>query len=61
MYWGYTIVNGRPVYSEALSTQPEWNDTDMNEIIYLALSYIGLNIKDGDVAQFANQKTQTGL
>jgi hypothetical protein len=33
----------------------------MNEIIYLALSYIGLNIKDGDVAQFANQKTQTGL
>jgi hypothetical protein len=61
MYWGYTIVNGRPLYSEALSVQPEWNDTDMNEIIYLALSYIGLNIKDGDVAQFANQKTQTGL
>jgi len=61
MFWGYTIVNGRPVYSEALSTQPEWNDTDINEIIYLALSYIGLNIKDGDVAQFANQKTQTGL
>jgi hypothetical protein len=61
MFWGYTIVNGRPIYSEALSTQPEWNDTDINEIIYLALSYIGLNIKDGDVAQFANQKTQTGL
>jgi hypothetical protein len=61
MYWGYTIVNGRPVYSEALSTQPEWSDTDMNEVIYLALSYIGLNIKDGDVSQFANMKTQTGL
>jgi hypothetical protein len=61
MYWGYTIVNGRPVYSEALSVQPEWNDTDMNEIIYLALSYIGLNTKDADVAGFANNKTQTGL
>ena len=61
MYWGYTISNGRPVYSEALSVQPEWYDTDMNEIIYLALSYIGLNIKDGDVSQFANMKTQTGL
>lgn len=61
MVWGYTMNGSRPVYSEALSTQPEWNDTDMNEIIYLALSYIGVNLKDPDVSQFANMKTQTGL
>lgn len=61
MVWGYTLTGQVPVYSEALSTHPEWSDTDMNEIIYLALSYIGVNLKDPDVSQFANMKTQTGL
>jgi hypothetical protein len=62
MVWGYTLNgSGRQVYSEALSTNPVWYDTDMNEIIYLALSYIGVNLKDPDVSQFANMKTQTGL
>ena len=61
MVWGYTLNGSIPVYSEALSTNPAWNDTDMNEIIYLALSYIGVNLKDPEVSQFANMKTQTGL
>ena len=61
MVWGYTIVNGVPVYNSATSVQPVWEDMDMNEVIYLALSYAGLNIKDADVSQFANVKTQTGL
>lgn len=61
MVWGYTIVSGRPVYNAGTSVQPEWEDVDMNEIIYLALSYIGVNLKDPDVSQFANNKTQTGL
>lgn len=61
MVWGYTVVSGRPVYDALTSTQPQWKDMDMNEIIYLALSYIGVNLKDQDIAQFANNKTQTGL
>jgi hypothetical protein len=61
MVWGYTIVSGVPVYNSATSVQPVWEDMDMNEVIYLALTYAGLNIKDADVAQFANSKTQTGL
>jgi hypothetical protein len=61
MAWGYTLNGQIPVYSEALSTNPAWYDTDMNEIIYLALSYIGVNLKDPEVSQFANMKTQTGL
>ena len=61
MVWGYTLVNGRPQYNANLSVNPEWEDVDMNEIIYLALSYIGINLKDGDVSQFAQLKTQTGL
>lgn len=71
MTWAYTISNGRPVYAPSAtgsgvfpstgSVQPKWKDMDMNEIIYLALSYIGINLKDGEVEQFANMKTQTGL
>lgn len=61
MVWGYTTVSGRPVYNAGTSVQPKWEDVDMNEIIYIALSYIGINLKDGDVSQFAQLKTQTGL
>lgn len=61
MFWGYNLVSGVPVYNSATSVQPVWEDMDMNEVIYLALSYAGLNIKDADVSQFANVKTQTGL
>jgi len=62
MVWGFTIgIGGRLVYNPSASIHPEWKDMDMNEIIYLALSYIGVNLKDPEVAQFANIKTQTGL
>ena len=61
MVWAYTTVSGRPVYDSGTSVQPLWSDVDMNEIMYLALSYIGVNLKDQEVSQFANMKTQTGL
>jgi|Wag4MinimDraft_6_1082665.scaffolds.fasta_scaffold08558_2 hypothetical protein len=31
------------------SIQPEWADTDMNEIIYIAIGLIGINLKDVDL------------
>ena len=61
MLWAYTIVSNRPQYDAANSVQPLWKDMDMNEIIYIALSYVGINLKDGEVSQFAQLKTQTGL
>lgn len=61
MVWGYTMSGAIPVYDSATSVQPLWKDMDMNEIIYIALSYIGVNLKDPDVSQFAQLKTQTGL
>ena len=61
MLWAYTTVSGRYVYDSANSVQPLWEEVDMNEIMYLALSYIGVNLKDQEVSQFANIKTQTGL
>ena len=61
MVWAFTTVSGRPAYDSANSVQPQWEEVDMNEIMYLALSYIGVNLKDQEVSQFANVKTQTGL
>ena len=61
MAWAFTTVSGRYVYEPLLSVQPLWSDVDMNEVMYIALSYIGVNLKDQEVSQFANIKTQTGL
>lgn len=60
--WGYTLdANGRPVYDEATSVQPKWNDNDIDEISYIALSDLGINMRDGMVQQFAERKIQTDL
>jgi hypothetical protein len=46
MVWAYT---GDLVYSSGSSVQPEWGDADMNEIIYIAVGLIGINLKDADL------------
>lgn len=45
-----TTFNGTvAVQIRVPSTQPEWADSDMNEIIYRAIGIIGINLKDGDL------------
>jgi hypothetical protein len=54
-----TQVSGsRPVYNPLTSVQPEWNETDLDNIIYLALQDIGINMRDGMLQQFAQVETQ---
>jgi hypothetical protein len=56
--WAYTLdVNGRPVYNPATppSVNPKWYDSDMLEIIVRALRLVGVNLKDGEVSQYANE------
>lgn len=45
-FWAYTLVGGRPVYDEANSVQPLWNDSDIDAIIYMAGFDLGLNMRD---------------
>ncbi len=59
--WNYTLVSGREVYASVGSVQPLWNDIDIDEIIYICLADIGINMKDAGLVGFANQKTQTGV
>lgn len=68
MVWAYKIVGGQPVYQEAAdpaaipttgSVQPEWNEKDMEDIIYRAIGIIGINLKDNDLQRAAQMvKTQ---
>lgn len=59
--WGYNLISNRPVYAASLSTQPQWSDTDIDEIIYIALSDIAQNMKDGELGNFAERKINTGI
>lgn len=68
MVWAYKIVGGVPVYQETAdpaaipttgSVQPEWNDKDLEDIIYRAIGIIGISLKDGDLQRAAQTiKTQ---
>lgn len=55
MVWAYTgnlvysAAGGQSVIPTTGSVQPEWGDSDMNEIIYRAIGIIGINLKDGDL------------
>lgn len=59
--WGYTLdINGRPVYDPATSSDPEWYDTDMLEIISRALRMVGLNLQSNEISQYANEISKGG-
>lgn len=56
MKWGFTLDgNGLPQYDENTSDQPLWYEIDMVQIIVRILKMAGVNLKDGDVVQYANQ------
>lgn len=42
--WGYTLVNGRPVYDPSTSVNPEWPDDIINDFIMLTCQYLGINM-----------------
>jgi hypothetical protein len=58
--WGYTEVNGVPIYNPANSTQPVWDDTDMLAIIVRALALVGVNLQLGVVMQYSNDIKRGG-
>lgn len=58
--FAYTQSGRTVTYSSGSSTQMEWRDVDINNIISISLSYYGLNLGAQDVVQFAQVKTQEG-
>ena len=56
--WGFTVVSGRPVYDPATSTDFEWDDYSTNAVAALYLQLIGVNLKDTELAGFAQMYKQ---
>jgi len=56
--FGYTIISGRViVYDPNTSTQLEWLEQWHNAVCIKALANIGINIREGEVSQFAEAKS----
>lgn len=61
-YYAYSVVSGRVIiYDPVNSVQLAWADKDQNSILIKALSYIGINIREQDVIQYAETKSQQNL
>jgi hypothetical protein len=58
--FGYTQVGRAITYNPLTSTQLEWRDQDINNIIVIALQYYGLNMKSQDIMQFGQVKEAQG-
>lgn len=56
--WGYTTANSRPVYDPNTSTNFEWDEFAINNVAAIYLSLIGVNLKDNELAVFAQQYKQ---
>jgi len=46
---GVPTPSGKVLIPSSGSKDPEWGDADMNEIIYIAVGLIGINLKDVDL------------
>lgn len=58
--WGYTTVNGRPVYDPTTSVDFEFPEENINEIVSRICKLWGINIREQQIQQFANQQIVTG-
>lgn len=56
--WAFTVVNGRPVYDATNSVNFEWDDFATNNVAAYFLQLVGVNLKDGELANFANMYKQ---
>lgn len=58
---GYTIVGGRPVYNSGTSVQLQWPEVKLNNIMILALQYMGINMQSNEIEGFAQTMSKEGI
>lgn len=59
--WAFTVVNGRPVYDPANSVDLEAPDEAANEIMMMALSYLGINLREQELIQYSEMLKNQGV
>jgi hypothetical protein len=57
-YWNYVLVNNRPVYTPSGSVDFQFDDTEIYRLVSRILKYMGISIRDGELAQAAQEMIQ---
>lgn len=60
-YWAFTLEKGRPVYDSVNSVDLEAPDEVVNEIVMMCASYLGINLREPQLIQYAEQMKQQGV
>ena len=63
--WPYDISGGVPTYNDegefgGTLQDPEWRDQEINELIFIQLGLIGINLKDADLIRASQTAKQIG-
>ena len=60
--WPFTLVSGVPTFNAADPTlvNPQWRDQEINEIIFIQLGLIGINLKDADLVRSSQTAKMQG-
>lgn len=60
--WPFTIVSGVPTFDAGSPSlvNPEWRDQEINEVIFIQLGLIGINLKDADLVRVSQTAKMQG-
>jgi len=60
--WPFTISGGVPTFNPAdpALVNPEWRDQEINELIFIQLGLIGINLKDADLVRVSQTAKMQG-
>jgi hypothetical protein len=62
--WPFTLVGGVPTYDSSGTSgavvNPEWRDQEINELIFIQLGLIGINLKDADLVRVSQTAKMQG-
>jgi hypothetical protein len=59
--FGYTRTQRVITYDPATSVQLEWDEANINKVIFKTLSLLGVNLSDDKLMEYSNLKDQTEL
>jgi len=60
--WAFTPDgSGRPVYNPGTSIDLEWPEQVFNEIAIRILAFVGINLREPELAQYSEGKRKTGI
>lgn len=59
--WNYTIINNRPVYTAAGSVDIDAPKEVMNMLVMMALSFAGIEMREADLINYAEQMKKEGV